>query len=165
MAQKKSAPRARKIRTRRFRSMIWIVWTVVTGGSVAGWVAPDMPIVGPRCRPSSATSRPRVGEDADAAWVKPQNSQRLPKPTAAAASRPSPTANARPSETRGPIRIASYNIQVFGTSKLAKRTSSKSGQVVRHSTSWPSRKCAAQEDTILPSFIAAINADGSRLTS
>ena len=50
MAEKRSTSRrARKKseRTTVFARMIWIIWTVVTGGSVAGWVAPDMPIVGP----------------------------------------------------------------------------------------------------------------------
>ena len=61
------------------------------------------------------------------------------------------------------IRIATYNIQVFGTSKLAKTwVVDILAKVVRHFDIVAIQEVRAQEDTILPNFVAAINADGSR---
>ena len=47
MAEKTKRSQRKSERTTIFARVIWIVWTLVTGGSVAGWVAPDMPLVGP----------------------------------------------------------------------------------------------------------------------
>jgi endonuclease/exonuclease/phosphatase family metal-dependent hydrolase len=151
--------------------VIWIIWTVVTGGSVAGWVAPDMPIVGPLMQ--TILSNKQVTEvlekTPDAAWSK--NLKKLhsdftkPAATTPAAVPSLASANtvATAQKPADAIRIATYNIQVFGVSKLAKPSVVDIlAKIVRHFDIVVIQEIRAQVDTILPDFVAAINADGSR---
>ena len=176
MAQKKSSSRSSRRRSERttvYARVIWIVWTVVTGGSVAGWVAPDMPIVGPLMQ--TILSNKQVTEvlekTPDAAWsknleklhsdfTKPQTPAPATVPSLASAGTNSAATAQKPADA---IRIASYNIQVFGAAKLAKPSVVDIlAKIVRHFDLVAIQEVRAQQDTILPSFVAAINADGSR---
>ena len=61
------------------------------------------------------------------------------------------------------IFIASFNIQVFGTSKLAKpQVMDILSQVVRQFDIVAIQEVRSKEDTILPRFLEQINADGSQ---
>jgi endonuclease/exonuclease/phosphatase family metal-dependent hydrolase len=60
------------------------------------------------------------------------------------------------------IRIASFNIQVFGTSKLAKtEVMQVLVQVVRQFDVVAIQEVRSKDDTVLPRFVASINADGA----
>jgi endonuclease/exonuclease/phosphatase family metal-dependent hydrolase len=70
---------------------------------------------------------------------------------------------AAPARTGDSIRIASFNIQVFGQSKLKKQpVMNVLAQVVRRFDVVAIQEVRAKSDTILPEFIALINADGAR---
>ena len=154
MARRKSIQTQRRANARPLLSrVIWIVWTLVTGGSVAGWMAPDMPLVGPlvQTRPgqqdgqrdSGQRDRQRSDPDApDTAWqgkvgilekklaqaavvqsavtAGDQAQSRCRQTPVRSTDTSSYTPGAPIQKPADAIRIASYNIQVFGTSKLAK---------------------------------------------
>ncbi|MHB0956661.1 MAG: endonuclease/exonuclease/phosphatase family protein [Pirellulaceae bacterium] len=170
MAQKRSTSKSSRRKSKRtvvWARAVWIVWSLVTGGSVAGWIAPDMPIVGPLMQ--SILSNKQVTEvlekAPDTTWTK--NLKKLqsdftrpttPTPTSAPTT-PSSSAQ-KPGDV---IRIATYNIQVFGVSKMAKTsTIDILAKIVRHFDIVAIQEVRAQDDAILPNFVAAINADGSR---
>lgn len=176
MAQRRSSSRSsrrKSLRTTVSARVIWIIWTVVTGGSVAGWVAPDMPIVGPLMQ--TILSNKQVTEvlekTPDAAWsknlkklhsdfTKPAATTPAAVPSLASASANTVATAQKPADA---IRIATYNIQVFGVSKLAKPSVVDIlAKIVRHFDIVVIQEIRAQVDTILPDFVAAINADGSR---
>ena len=61
------------------------------------------------------------------------------------------------------ILVASFNIQVFGESKLAKgNVVDVLARVVRHFDIVAIQEVRAKSDGILPTFVQAVNADGSR---
>jgi endonuclease/exonuclease/phosphatase family metal-dependent hydrolase len=61
------------------------------------------------------------------------------------------------------IRIASFNIQVFGTSKLEKTDVMQVlVQVVRQFDIVAIQEVRSKDDTVLPRFVTGINADGAR---
>jgi deoxyribonuclease-1-like protein len=82
----------------------------------------------------------------------------LPAPVAAAA--PAPPPSGKPTDS---ILIASFNIQVFGESKLAKpQVVDVLTRVVRRFDVVAVQEVRAKSDSIVPTFVNAINADGSR---
>ncbi len=192
---------ARKSRSRRksgysayYSRAIWIVWSLVTGGSVAGWLAPTLPIVGPimqkvlnsdqvtealdqvpdetlrsnlkRLRTDLAQKIPTSASPASGTTATgfASSSVAPPQPQAGAGMATAAAgANGAVQKPGDVIRIASYNIQVFGESKLAKsQVVDTLVKVVRHFDIVAIQEVRAKEDTILPRFVAAINADGSR---
>ncbi|NDC64696.1 MAG: endonuclease/exonuclease/phosphatase [Planctomycetia bacterium] len=63
----------------------------------------------------------------------------------------------------GAVLIASFNIQVFGESKLAKaHVVEVLARVVRHFDVVAIQEVRAKSDDVIPSFVRAVNADGSR---
>ena len=192
---------ARKSRSRRksgysayYSRAIWIVWSLVTGGSVAGWLAPTLPIVGPimqkvlnsdqvtealdqvpdetlrsnlkRLRTDLAQKIPTSASPASGTTATgfASSSVAPPQPQAGAGMATAAAgANGAVQKPGDVIRIASYNIQVFGESKLAKsQVVDTLVKVVRHFDIVAIQEVRAKEDTILPRFVAAINADCSR---
>jgi endonuclease/exonuclease/phosphatase family metal-dependent hydrolase len=84
-------------------------------------------------------------------------------PNAQAPTSPSYTPGAPIQKPADAIGIASYNIQVFGVSKMGKSwIVDILAQIVRHFDVVAIQEVRAQDDQILPRFVAAINADGSR---
>jgi deoxyribonuclease-1-like protein len=84
--------------------------------------------------------------------------QQLPAPVDAAA--PAPPPSGKPTDA---ILIASFNIQVFGESKLAKpQVVDVLTRVVRRFDIVAVQEVRAKSDSIVPTFVNAINADGSR---
>lgn len=78
--------------------------------------------------------------------------------TAATVSRTSP-ANRDPSR----IRIASFNIQVFGTSKLADTNAMRViVDIVRQCDVVAIQELRSRDDSVMPQFLQMINSDGSR---
>ena len=82
------------------------------------------------------------------------------QPTYAQPTQSQPTYAQRPNDK---LLIATFNIQVFGASKLAKREAmAVIVQVIRHFDIVAIQEVRAKEDNILPSLVNAINEDGSR---
>jgi endonuclease/exonuclease/phosphatase family metal-dependent hydrolase len=70
---------------------------------------------------------------------------------------------APPARSGDSIRIASFNIQVFGQSKLKKHLSMDIlAKVIRRFDVVAIQEVRAKVDTILPEFLALINAEGAR---
>jgi len=109
---------------------------------------------------STADARSAIGPTAGAA---PQLSPELPHavPQAAPAAAPaSPPPTGKPADA---VMIASFNIQVFGESKLAKpQVVDVLTKVVRQFDIVAVQEVRAKSDSVVPSFVSAINADGSR---
>ncbi|MCU0609548.1 MAG: hypothetical protein MUF22_07265, partial [Chitinispirillaceae bacterium] len=40
-------PAMAKKKSTLFSRLAGVIWVVITGGSIAGWAAPDLPVVGP----------------------------------------------------------------------------------------------------------------------
>lgn len=89
----------------------------------------------------------------------------VPPPAAAPASAPgapSPVA-AAPGKPADAITIGSFNIQVFGESKIAKpQVVDVLARVVRGFDVVAIQEVRAKSDGVIPQFVSAINADGSR---
>jgi deoxyribonuclease-1-like protein len=190
MARRRSTSTSRKAhRTTVLSRVIWIVWTLVTGGSVAGWMAPSMPLLGPLVQQvmGNKTVSEVIQLAPDEAWqgkvgflkkklaasmssnqvsVQAPTNQGVQVPTipgAQAPTRPRSTPGAPIEKPADTIGVASYNIQVFGASKLEKPwVVDILAEIVRHFDIVAIQEVRAKEDRILPEFVAAINANGSR---
>ncbi|MFM8634408.1 MAG: endonuclease/exonuclease/phosphatase family protein, partial [Planctomycetia bacterium] len=76
---------------------------------------------------------------------------------------PPPAAPVPSSKPSDAVLIASFNIQVFGESKLAKReVVDVLARVVRMFDVVAVQEVRAKSDDVVPTFVKAINADGSR---
>jgi deoxyribonuclease-1-like protein len=195
MARRRSTSSRKKTpRTSNLSRVIWIVWTLVTGGSVAGWMVPGMPLLGPLVQKALGNKTvnqilndERVNEvialAPDQAWQgkvgllkKRLAEQKAAGQTAAGQGLdvPTPSGAQAPTYPRstpgGPVQkspdkigIGSYNIQVFGTSKLEKSwIVDILAQVVRRVDVVAIQEVRSKDDRVLPEFVAAVNADGSR---
>jgi endonuclease/exonuclease/phosphatase family metal-dependent hydrolase len=81
-----------------------------------------------------------------------------PAPVAVAA--PAPPPSGKPTDS---ILVASFNIQVFGEAKLAKpQVVDVLTRVVRRFDVVAVQEVRAKSDSVVPTFVNAINADGSR---
>jgi len=77
-----------------------------------------------------------------------------------AAAAPAPPPSGKPTDA---VLIASFNIQVFGEAKLAKpQVVDALTRVVRRFDVVAVQEVRAKSDSVVPTFVAAINADGSR---
>ncbi len=190
MARRRSTSARRKAnRTIVLSRVVWLVWTLVTGGSVAGWMAPNMPLVGPlvqqllgnktvsdviQLAPDAAFQgklgflkkklvEQMASHQASARATTNQGIQVPTTPGVQAPAYPRSTPGAPIEKPADTIRIASYNIQVFGASKLEKSwVVDILAQIVRHFDIVAIQEVRSKEDRVLPDFVAAINADGSR---
>lgn len=160
-----------------------MIITAISGGGVTGYVNPELPILGPivknlvaaRASNESAafTGNPeergdsytngRVLTSAQAApaFAGPALSGTLnAQPAYSQPTYSQPAYSQRPNDK---LLIATFNIQVFGASKLAKREAmAVIVQVIRHFDIVAIQEVRAKEDNILPSLVNAINEDGSR---
>jgi endonuclease/exonuclease/phosphatase family metal-dependent hydrolase len=81
----------------------------------------------------------------------------------AAASAPASPAASGPGKPTDSVMIASFNIQVFGESKLAKpQVVDVLTKVVRQFDIVAVQEVRAKSDSVVPTFVSKINADGSR---
>jgi endonuclease/exonuclease/phosphatase family metal-dependent hydrolase len=169
-------------------SLIGYLATIVTGAGVGGWAYPDLPLVGAtvqRIVNATRTSAPAspvaeaihdvVSRMAQTHTLPPGSlidqalSDRLTPSfargpvaaTAAVGARPVSTGGQRFATTGDTISIASYNIQVFGESKLGKSDVMKYlVQIVRRFDLVAIQEVRARSDAIIPDFVGMINADG-----
>jgi deoxyribonuclease-1-like protein len=174
--------------------VMWIAWTLITSGSVAGWMIPDIPLIGPLVQTilgnkavKEVLNDERVAKVIDMApddaWqgkLGILKKQLKEQQSATAAQDEQETGVQVPAGTQSPmaprytpgapiqkpadtIHIASYNIQVFGTTKLQKSWIVDTlAQIVRHFDIVAIQEIRSKDDQVMPTFIAAINADGSR---
>lgn len=148
-----------------------MIITAISGGGVGGHFNPDWPIVGPLVQKLYALKSSGALDDA----TNVRDLAEAFRKDAAIASgdlhsiQPSPPAYAAPAQlasSRRPpdkLLIASFNIQVFGESKMAKpEVVAILADVVRQFDIVAIQEVRAKSDDILPRFMAAVNADGSR---
>jgi len=155
----------------RVSIVFWMILTGITGGGLGGHFKPDLPIIGPLVQKLLAWKSSSAPDDAtdisDLAEMfrAPATS---PGGSVSSIQRPPPGYNAPvqlASSRRPPdkLLIASFNIQVFGESKMAKpEILTLLADVVRQFDVVAIQEVRAKSDDILPRFLAAINADGSR---
>lgn len=162
MARKRS--RGRK--SSRLSMMFWMILTGISGGGVGGYLNPNWPIIGPFIKSfQSSDGVASSGEGSGSLLDTLKGLQGGASPTGNAPA-PGAVIPSRLASTQRPtdkILIASFNIQVFGESKLAKpEVVEVLVQVIRQFDIVAIQEVRAQSDDILPRFLAAINSDGSR---
>jgi len=120
--------------------------------SAAPPVVPPPPAAPPMPPPPAAVAAaPVIPPPAPAPAAPP-----LPAPPPA----PPPPPSGKPTDA---VLIASFNIQVFGEAKLAKpQVVDVLTRVVRRFDVVAVQEVRAKSDSVVPNFVAAINADGSR---
>lgn len=159
MAKKKSRSKKRR------STVVWIIVWVISGGGIGGFFNPDWPVVGPLVK--------NVYEKFE------QNGLGLGVATGPGGSMTSGQTQvpgqqvpgsggipAQPASTqRAPdkLLIASFNIQVFGTSKMAKSdVMSVIVQTIRQFDIVAIQEIRSKDDNILPNLITMLNSNGSR---
>ena len=117
---------------------------------------PPMPTLPPAAALPSPTLQPPVVPQ-QAALPPPLPTAPASAPSAAPAAAP---AGGKPTDA---ITICSFNIQVFGESKIAKpQVVDVLTKVVRKFDIVAIQEVRAKSDSVIPQFLSAINADGSR---
>lgn len=162
----------RRSRTRKssfpFSGFLSALVAIFSGVVMAGWSKPDFPVVGPLVHSVAERIQKRLGPKPAVPSANIPSST-APDPTSPEVVKvPSDnTASSEPAAARRPdsstLRIASFNIQVFGTSKIEQAWIVEIlAKVVRQFDIVAIQEVRAKDDTILPQFIRAINADGSQ---
>ncbi len=161
MADNKS--RSRK--SSRSRTIIWLIVWLLSGGGVSGYFNPDWPVIGPLVK-NLLSGISIDGTNVDDGPLSPgwngsaQNQIPGQVPTSGGANQAQPAWRQRPADK---LLIGSYNIQVFGQSKIAKSdVMSVIVQVIRQFDIVAIQEIRAQDDDILPKLMAMLNSDGSR---
>jgi endonuclease/exonuclease/phosphatase family metal-dependent hydrolase len=117
---------------------------------------PPMPTLPPAAALPTPTLQPPVAPQ-QAALPPPLPTAQASAPAAAPASGP---AGGKPTDA---ITICSFNIQVFGESKISKpQVVDVLTKVVRKFDIVAIQEVRAKSDSVIPQFLSAINADGSR---
>ncbi len=159
----RTSKRAR--RTSWTTSIFRMLLLAVSGGGIGGYFKSDLPILGPLVHSilggSSGTADVGSIVDQVIRGGSASGQQAQPGPSTANASIPAQLASSRRPSDR--ILIATFNIQVFGESKLAKREVMRViTEVVRQFDVVAIQEIRAQSDDVMPELVKAINADGSR---
>jgi len=121
---------------------------------------PPMPTLPPAAAlPSPTLQPPPVPQQA--ALPPPPPTASTPAPASAPSAAPAAApAGGKPTDA---ITICSFNIQVFGESKIAKpQVVDVLAKVVRKFDIVAIQEVRAKSDSVIPQFLSAINADGSR---
>ena len=169
VARKKSRSKGSRFGSRgSFRSkMLWLLMTTFAGASVGGYLYPDLPVVGPLVnRLIHAKVAVETSGSADARASVSQLSGYLSRE--GSGGRPAigiavPSSQAAHQRSVDKLLIASFNIQVFGQSKLAKRdVMSVLVNSIRQFDLVAIQEIRGKGDNILPDLVAMLNSDGSR---
>ena len=161
MANRKS--RSKRQRSRKKgglrRTILWMLMAVVTVGGMGGYLYPDLPFVGP------LVQNVQRAMEATVAGLPAAESGQAHDP--AALSRINASVPASLASTQRPadkLLIASFNIQVFGQSKLAKLdVMPVIVHTIRQFDIVAIQEIRGKQDNILPDLVAMLNSDGSRL--
>lgn len=171
MARKKSRSQAKSRRKSRLYPLISLVLAILSGGGFGAYFNPDWPVIGPlvqKLRQEQAAVSSNEGSAPGRLWEAWRNlgaesemGQRSIAPPSRNDVIPADSASSQRSNDK--LSIATFNIQVFGESKLQKpQVMDVLVQVVRQFDIVAIQEVRAKSDNILPRFLAAINADGSR---
>ena len=139
-------------------TFLWLLMTLLTAGGTAGFLFPELPVVGPLAQKGGGL----LGAVLDRL---PKAGPRPATDTAALArindSVPAAlVSNQRPASK---LLIASFNIQVFGKSKLAKRdVMAVIVHTIRQFDIVAIQEIRGKDDNILPDLMQMLNSDGSR---
>lgn len=155
-------------------SLSWLVRALLlgtAGSGMGGYFMPELPVIGPLVQSILGRGEVNAGVadivDQVIASVTTNSPQDPRRPSGQLASTPV----ARPASTVTPmsqratetVTIATFNIQVFGESKMSKpAVVDVLAKTVRQFDLVAIQEIRAQADNIIPDFIDAINADGSR---
>lgn len=163
MAKKKRS--SGKSRSKKKKGRLWavlgLIFTVLSGSGVGGYLNPDLPVAGAlvhglRSRITANGTETRLQEIGQALHLQGQT----PISPIGGAVPAQLASSQRPADK---ILIASFNIQVFGKSKLGKSDAmSVIVQCIRQFDLVAIQEVRAKEDDILPRLIAMLNADGSK---
>lgn len=151
----------------RNRALLILILSLLSGGGLGGYFNPDWPLLGPLVRglgtllvssssesPTSAGPESLVLPPGTTPPVLPGNSAGGP------ATGPMVAVPGRPADR---LRLATFNIQVFGQSKLAKpEVMAAIVAVIRQFDIVAIQEIRSKEDNVLPQLIAQLNADGSQ---
>ena len=169
--------------TRGYSTYVWMLLTAISGGGIGGHFNPEWPVVGPLMQriyaivSTSTPENPATLQDIAEAFreetaiasgdLRSFPAGYPPNPYAPGGQGGvSPVNTTQLASSRRPpdrILIATFNIQVFGQSKLEKPEVVRVlADVVRQFDIVAIQEVRAKSDDILPRFLAAINADGSR---
>ncbi len=165
MARKKLVSKA----TSTLKPLIWLLCTVVSGGGFSAFLSANWPLVGSLLGLISANAPANPGPYPGAENILQSLEESLAHVQLPATPGTSPVyVNTVPpppiagQPLRDKLLIASFNIQVFGESKLAKpEVVGVLAQVIRQFDIVAIQEVRAKSDEILPRFLQAINADGS----
>ncbi|MFO7906707.1 MAG: endonuclease/exonuclease/phosphatase family protein [Planctomycetota bacterium] len=161
-------------RSTLFSRLVTAVWISVGCGGLALWAGADLPVVGPLVQcvlPGESRSQERepaaeqepTDQLMDAGEGGGRDAGGSSSVTPASA-RAEPNANSREAgdAASGTITIASFNIQVFGESKLSKPWVVEIlARIVRRFDVTAIQEIRCKEDYVIPEFVDAVNADGS----
>jgi hypothetical protein len=158
VTKKKSKPRKKGI----FWTLVFTVLTAVSGGGIGGYLNPNLPVLGPLIRNILSSDKLDFILDSTGESVGFPAGNPFPGSNAAFQGNVPvqlPTAQ-RPADK---IYIATFNIQVFGKSKMEKAdVMSVIVQVIRQFDIVAIQEIRAKDDDILPGLMQMLNADGSR---
>ncbi len=139
--------------------MFWLIIALLTGGGISGLLNPDWPVVGPLVS-AVKTKAVEYKNQTSPAFDDSGVSGGQANPTAYAGT---PVQSASALGPNDKILIATFNIQVFGESKLRKPDAmAVIVEVIRKFDVIAIQEVRAKADDILPRLIAELNADGSR---
>ena len=166
MAKKKSSrTRSRKKKRGGLITMLWLAITSLFGGGVGGYYNPHWPVVGPMLQNFRTQLATEGSEKIREALHLPQQAGGT-APSAVGTAPVSSGGQAQFASATRPadkLLLASFNIQVFGTSKMAKPdVMSIIVHIIKQFDLVAIQEVRAQDDTILPQLVAMLNADGSR---
>ena len=146
-------------RKRRSFKMFWLIIAVLTGGGVSGLLNPDWPIVGPLV--TSVKTQAIEYKNQNPLGLGSSDVSGGQANPGAYAGTPAQSVSALGPNDK--ILIATFNIQVFGESKLRKPDAmAVIVEVIRKFDVIAIQEVRAKADDILPRLIAELNADGSR---
>lgn len=134
----------------------WLA-TLLAGAGVGGWAWPDLPVVGQVVQSGLQWAR---ANGVPAASAPQPGAPPVTRGTTTRMVTAAPTPAMRAGQT---ILIGTYNIQVFGSSKIAKPEVMQClVHVVRQLDLVAIQEVRSQDDSIIPTFVNMINADGHR---
>ena len=159
MAARKRKPK--KNETNRLSSMVWMIVTMFFGGGIGGYLNPDLPIIGP------LIAELNLGSGSTGTSAQTQPVSNAPGTIGAGGSGAlgnAPASNQpSPQKPNDRLLICSFNIQVFGASKLAKPDVMQViVQILRQFDIVAIQEVRAKDDTILPTLVQMLNSNGSQ---
>ena len=162
---------AKRKKKSKLTAAIWGLITLVTSGGVGGYLDPDLPILGPlvaRLHLREAVSTDGLPQDrqelVDRIGQLRSGSETPTSDTAVPAVGSTVPVQAvgmqRPADK---IRMATFNIQVFGESKMGKpEVVDVLAQVVRRFDLVAIQEIRTKKDTLMPTFIEKVNEGGGQ---